>query len=142
MKSAHEYTILLFSALFCSHVSVFTLELAAEDGLSAQWTVTLQWASLFFFESGGALRIGLKGGSFSAPIVFNLTQLICKTTIQTFPSHTVIRPKIKFICEVCKENTKARRNISTRLPSPVRHIFENRHRDTNHRYFMTGKVGE
>lgn len=66
MKSGHEYTISLFSALFCSHVSVFTLELAAEDGLSVQWTVTPQWASFFFFlRVGGALGISLKGGSFS-----------------------------------------------------------------------------
>lgn len=77
MKSGHEYTISLFSALFCSHVSVFTLEQAAEDGLSVQWTVTPQWASLLFFlRVGGLLESVSKGAvlvsfvDFKVPLLY------------------------------------------------------------------------
>lgn len=48
MKSGYKYQILLFSALFSSRFSVFTLELAVEDRLSVLWTVMLQWASLTY----------------------------------------------------------------------------------------------
>lgn len=68
MKSGHEYTISLFSALFCSHVSVFTLELAAEDGLSVQWTVFLRVGGLLESVSKGAVLVSFV--DFKVPLLY------------------------------------------------------------------------